>query len=88
MSNVLGIHLTDGVYRYEVVLNAFPCKTESPLLPGIASTGLHAYCDVFIKASVLSNVGHCLGLSGDLFGMVMSHNYAYWIVFVFMLENV
>lgn len=85
---MLGIHLTDGFYRYEVVLNAFPCKTESLLLPGIASTELHAYCDVSIKASVLSNVGHCLCLSDDLFGMVISHNYVYCIVLVFMLENV
>lgn len=68
---MLGIHLTDGVSRYEVVLNAFHCKTESPLLPG---RGLHAYCVVSIKVSVLSNVGHCLCLSDDLFGMVISYN--------------
>lgn len=60
---MLGIHLTDGVYRYEVVLNAFSCKTESPLLPGIASTVLHAYC----KVSINANVGNYLCLSDDLF---------------------
>lgn len=60
---MLGIHLTDGIYRYEVVLNAFPCKTESPLLLGIASTALHAYC----KVSINANVGNYLCLSDDLF---------------------
>lgn len=79
---MLGIHLTDGIYRYEVVLNAFPCKTESPLLPGIASTVLHAYC----KVSINANVGNYFCLLDDLF---LGQAYlTMMFVFVFTPENV